>query len=336
MDVSVNQISGISVSPTNIKKGSNIYFKGQIGDEFVRDIQQNKNDVNTNGIIDKVKGLFGFDKEKVKDVFESFITAIKNLSKENNELKNKLQYSVNSNNKTIEELNETKRELAGMQNQISSANYEKSLAQQEAQDARLEADKAKEEALKARQEAQEAKLEAEEARKIAAKYEPMTRIKSVSEADIVTPQKFVDTILELDENNQNALDGMFKFLTTGEGQETVLKQLENHRIIRKALQDTNYPIDSTFLNNVEEIYPKIWETNLREYANDYENDDMQVLLSLLKETIDNNKSNTYLHNDVAKEIIKDNAVALISPFTDESVDEKQLKNLVTKYVNQVN
>jgi len=283
-------------------------FTGAIGDKFVREMM-NGNNVSSKQILDAVKGTFGLKTEKVEDVLESLLDRISTLSAESKYRAQQLQDNTIAARKEIETVKQD------AQNKINQV-HEWNRTSIQAKDRELAA---KDEEVKT-------------AKEIAAKYEPMAKVKSIDEIGTVMPDEAIKTLDEMAENKEKSTASMVEYLLTGKGQEEALAQLNRAAVIEKARLDG--------VTNVTEVENKI-NSLQKEYRLYYVNNPQNLALEMIGNGLRWNPKGEYLASPAIREQLKTNAMGILTPLcdnnfynTDIKATEKNLESIfedVTKF-----
>ncbi len=255
---------------------SSVAFTGIRGDKIVSDLAKFE-DVKLADVMKDLKGAFGLKTDKVEDVIESLLAAVK--------------AGFNKEAVTAEELKVTKSSLER--------------AEQKAKDAQEDiADlkevfsgtiKAKTVALK------EKEAELKKAQEFADKFKPMSTVKSVDELGAIMPNEAIKVANEFKESKSKAAQSMMDFLLTGKGQEEFLSQLERNNIISKARRDGLADI------------PEVDEALKHVYTDISHN----FILDVIKNSLKTCSKGDYVLSNAMSEQIKKNAAAILLPNVDE-------------------
>ena len=192
-------------------------FKGAIGDSIVAGIEKGT-EVNPSKIIEQVKGKFGLNGEKVKDVIESMLDKVKSLT----ETDKYLDRTIKEGEEKVQNLTEKK------QNSIKQA--EESL-----ENTFLNGFK--------RQEKQMAEKEAKiaELKEFSAGFDGF-KIKSAEEVEGLMPDAAIETMKSMVETKDSAADSMLKFLFTGEQPTEAIDWLNKGTQLHKTYRDGVFDI----------------------------------------------------------------------------------------------
>lgn len=264
---------------TNSKQ-NNIQFKGVRGDKIVGDIIRGA-EVKPDSVIKEIKGTFGIKTDKATDILESFIEKIKTLFKEKTDYSKRL-------NEAEEKIREFPREK---QNAVRTAEDELRKYYQSIIDSK-------------NRKLTEREKELQEAKDFAAKYEPMTKVKSINEIDVIMPERAKEILNEVIENKVPAYKSMENFLFEGKGQEEALKQLDRFMELSKAQIDGifNIPEMSNLLNTAQ-----------REHHIYISNEPLFNMQNMIERTLSDTKKADYLESKTIREQVKKNAMALLTP-----------------------
>lgn len=287
---------------TNSKQ-NNIQFKGVRGDEIVGAIIRGA-EVKPDSVIKKFKGTFGINTDKATDILESFIENIGTLFKE------KTDYS--------KRLNEAEKEIRKFPREKEDAVFKAESKLREYFQSIISGKNAelvqKDKELKA-------------AKDFAAKYEPMTKVKSINELDVIMPERAKELINEVIENKVPAYKSMEDFLFEGKGQEEALKQLNRFMEISKA------QIDGIF--NIPEMEKLIAGINNKHHIYITGNT-LYNMQNMIERALSGSKKVDYLESKTIREQVKKNAMALLTPHTDNRYSNTTAKAIDTELDNNIN
>ena len=255
-------------------------FKGALGDKFVSKLAKGET-VEVKEVMDAVKGTFGPKSEKVADVFESLLGRVQVLT------------SNNEANLRGRQIAESK--LAEVPKQIQDAELK----------TRAELSEAFQTVLNEKNAELAAKdVELKAAKEYAAKYEPMSSVKSIEEIGVVMPEQVIETLKEMVEHKAEAADSMFNFLMTGKGQEAAVAQIERHNVFARAFHDgvVNIP-------EVNEAMDKI------RYNNDLyvSSEPLSFTIDLIEKALRGNPKGSYLESYAIRNQVKANAMGFLTP-----------------------
>ena len=256
----------------NLNKRCQTTFQGRIGDEFVAKLAKGA-DINTAGVMKELKGTFGLKSSNVEDALESLIGKVKELFNENKNITNRL--------------NEAQDNIANFPKEKQKAVFEAENSLRNSFNLKIN---------KKNQEIEQLKNEAEQAKILAAKYEPMVRVKSVEEIDTVLPKQAIQTIDEMIANKIPARKSMFEYLMTGKGQEKALEQIERNNVMLKAFRDdvTKIPSVAQKAEEMAEnkmvyaLNPAIYTLRLAEKSLKGAPDGANILSKSIKEQVKQN------------------------------------------------
>ena len=270
-----------------------VAFRGNLGDKFVKEIV-NGSYVTPERVLEEVKGTFGISKDKLKDVFESFINRIRNMSEEKVNLR--------------KQLHEAERKILRFPKEKEQA----------VENTREEMRKSYESFVAAKNNEVSAKdKELQEARSIAEKFKPAYSVKSIEEIGIVMPDKAIEVINEMAAKRKAACSSMLEYLFTGKGQEEALAQIERNNILFKARKDGIFNI-----KDVDEVYSKNLKKGVRSMY------DFDYTIELISHALEESSKGNYILSPVIKAQIKKNAMALLSPMANTKADKYANNSLV--------
>lgn len=255
----------------------NVQFRGVEGNNLLKEISRDT--VITDFVkkfMDKVSGaLGGLKKDKVKDVFESFVGEIQSLRKEVNRLKVK---SDGAESKIAKFPQEKQKAVDDVTMRMSGILQGKN---EEIAGLHSEIDKLK-------------------------KYEGLIKVKSVEEIGTIMPERAIEIMREMVKEEIPARKSMEKFLFDGNFGELgkVREQIERNVSLCKAQADGIF--------NIAEV-AKANESILRA-ENLYYGDDVNAALRLISYTLDGSVKGDYLSSPVLRAQIKENAMALLRQF----------------------
>lgn len=280
--MNINAISSVNSYSANYSNQNKVAFKGRIGDQFVGKLERGM-EVKVSDILGEVKGTFGLKSEKVEDVIESLINKIKSLNSE----------KISSANA----LNEAKQKIHKFPEEKTKA----------VNDARSEIIEAYESRIKKyADETLTAKQEAKKAKEFAEKFEPMSKVKSIEELDVILPEQAIKVADEVIENRVAANKSMFEFLMTGKGQEEALKQMERNNILLKARIDG--------IEEIPAVKSKIEEVNKHYLHVMYPID---RTINMIKNALKGAPNGNYILSSKIQENVKKNAMALLAPLSNK-------------------
>ncbi len=269
-----------------VQNRNNVQFKGRLGDEIVKEITQGAG-VKPEVVIKKIKGTFGSVKtDRAEDIFGSLIATVKNFFDEKNIL-------------TIR--------LSDAESRIRRFPQEKENA---ISDAENKLRKSFQEALRAKDiELAQKERELKAAKEFAAKYEPMTRVKSIEEISTVMPEQAKTLLNELVANKTVARKSMEDFLFSGKGQEEAMKQVNRVATLHTAYCDGVFKIPE--INALAENIRK--EENIFPYTTP-----LTALQNIIENTLLGSEKGNYIVSKSIREQVKKNAMALLTPHTDNN------------------
>lgn len=268
----------------NSLKQNKVTFQGALGDKFVRDIALMA-DVDTNAIMKEIKGTFGPKTEKVQDVIESFVDALRKMTLQGKKLEG--------------DLRQANEKISQFPNEKNNAVFE---AEKRLRTSFMETLNAKNKEIEA------AKAETKEAQDLLEKYKPVVNVKSVEEIGTVMPDKVLEVLNEMVEHKAAANKSMFEFLMTGKGQEEALAQIERNNILQKARKDGILNI-----SEVGEASNKI----SREHSLFTGYSESNFTVNLIEKALMSDAKGEYLASKVVKDQVKKNAMAILAPMADE-------------------
>lgn len=284
----------MNYSKNNSMKKNQVAFQGALGDKFVRDITLMA-DVDANKIMKELKGTFGPKTEKVQDVIESFVDALRKMTLRGKQLEGDLRQA----NEQISKFPKEKQEAV--------LKAETSMA------------KSCREAIDAKNKEMEAlKAETKEAKEALEKYKPVVDIKSVEEIGTVMPPKALETIKEIAEHKMEATKSMFNFLMTGQGQEEALAQIGRCTILQKAYKDGIFSIGS-FKQEADKIFK---ENNIYGW-----NWSGGFALNIIKDALKSTPEGSYIASSAIKEQVRKNAMAILTPLADDLYSNTNLGSI---------
>ena len=288
----IRSMSAVKYSSQNNFNRENVNFKGKLGDTLLKEVSSGKVP-EINSVISKVKGTFGFSSDKLKDVFESMLNALKRLSVDNSlknaeilNLQNKLKNFDNEKENLVLSLENKDKHIKSLENELSLM-----------------------------------KQSLKEKNELLQKNEQIFKVKSLNELEVPTSEKVLNTIRELDYNFEESYKSFGNYLINGVGQEAFLKQLERINLIQKAKADGMF--------NIEMIKD---ELNSSHKSGNIQVDSYHYALDVLRSLLILDPIGENLKSKTMCEQIKINAETLINPlkdsryYTSDSV-EKTLKNV---------
>lgn len=301
MNLSVTPVGYSQNFKNNAVKQNNpqVAFQGARGDKIVYDILRGV-DVQPKDIMKEVKGTFGIKTDSLMDVLESFVDKIRALNGEKGSLAAKLTDAQNEiakfPDKQMNLQMETERQMReGFQSVLAAKDKEVAAA----------------------------KAEAKEAKEFAAKYEPAVKIKSVDEIDTIMPEEALKVFDEMIEHKVAARKSMFDYLFTGKGQEEALAQLDRSAMMGKAMRDGFFNIDD---------FSSAIDTKARANGLYFWGRGTDSVLALIKSALTGDLKGEYIASPVVRETVKNNAMALLTPFIDKKAPraEEALLSLEAK------
>ena len=254
-------------------------------------------------LVKEVKGTLGVNKEKAKDIFEAFIASVRDLIKENDGVRTSLKEANDRISRFPREKDDAVFKAESklreyFQNIISGKNAE--LAQKD--------------------------KELKDAKDFAAKYEPMAKVKSINEIGVIMPERAKELINEVIENKVPAYKSMEEFLFEGKGQEEALKQLDRFMEISKAEADGIFNILSM---------EKLLDSLKQEHRIYISNTPLWNIQNMVENALSGSEKADLLESKTIKAQVKKNAMALLTPHTDNRYSnttvnaiEKELDNMI--------
>jgi len=290
---------------TNLNRNTAPAFKGALGDKFVREITKGGS-VETKEIMEAVKGTFGLKSEKVSDVIDSLLGKIQSLMRENADKTNRIDEQTHRAKQEMELLrSQTRKEI-----QETEERCQNSL-------------RAKDNQLAAKDE------EVRTAKELAAKYEPMAKVKSIEETGVVMPNDVLRVLNEMVENREKSIGSTVEYLMTGKGQEEALAQLNRSAVIQKAYREG--------IMGIAEIYEAA-NSIAREYGL-RAGDPRCTLLRMIENGLCWDSKGSYLSSPVVRQQVKTNAMGLLTPLCDEKYcntnvgsTEKELEEIFDRVI----
>ena len=271
----------------------NVAFEGVKGDHIVRRLAQ-FDDVKVSEVMQELKGTFGPKSEKVEDVIESFIAALKERFSKEAVASDQIKVYQSSLERAEQRIKEAEDEVSDVREAFSGALKAKTAALKE-----------KEEELKKAQE-------------IANKYKPMASVKSVDELGVIMPDEVIKVAQEMQRNKSNAAQSMMNFLLSGKGQEEALAQIERNNILQRARLDhlDDIPGVSAAFKQMNDngVYPNVSHA---------------FIIGMIKNSLLTCPKGDYILSNTMGEQIKKNATAILLP----NIDEKCLPHYVGEKSN---
>lgn len=290
----------LNQSPYRIKQNNTMQFKG-IGNEFVKELENGK-DVKPEQIVDAVKGTFGLNTEKVRDVL--------------NELRSRATILIHKDKNCDADIKHFEEQLAEkteINERIAKETEEKTIKYIE--------DGFKHQETKIKE--QESKIK--ELNEFSAKYKDLTPI-TYNEARVLTPQETIETIKSMSEGVKDAHEDMLNFLLTGKGGEKAVKYANQGTELWKTYSDGVFKI------------PEVEEAN-KEFKGQRVSSPEQTLMGLMENSLYVNPKGAYINAGPIRNQVKKNAVALLSTFsenpegTEQTVDKmlEKVKNMQSDF-----
>ena len=286
--------------PNNSSKPA---FKGDLGRQFVKEIENGK-DIKPEQIVDAVKGTFGLNTDKVKDVLDELRSrATILIHKEQNVDANTKYYE-----KQIADMTERNARVAERTEIETVKNIKKDL--------KLQEEKINEKETKIR-----------ELNEFSAQYRALKPI-SFDEAKILTPEETINTIISMSENAKSAHEDMLNFLFTGKGGQEAIKYTNQGTELWKTYSDGVFNI------------PEVNEVH-KQHKGQRISSPESTLVELMTNALFANPKGGYIHSTSISKQVKKNAIAILSTISDspkeaEKTVDKILNDVKTKQTNLSN
>ena len=298
------QVSAISQANTlsnkrNLSPNSsiNVNFQGVLGTKLLNKLSETNN-LEKSEVFDAMKGIFGFKKNRVKDVVEEFLREIK-------ELRQEIVAITNGKNAKLAEVE-----------RLYNEKLNNSLLGEKQLNNTLQFKNEKIQQLTA---------EVEKLTKANKKYSLMANVKSVNEIGALTESQLINVLKESYEKLGIARKSMYEFLTTGKGQEEALAQAERANVILKAYKDgmMNNPV----------IVRKCNEFNKNNISVSYTAE--ESLKSLIRGALIGAPDSSWMYSNAVQKQMTENAKAIILPHMNERyADYKMLEAEKIKVLDQ--
>jgi len=270
-------------------------FTGAIGDKYVQKLVSGV-DVRPDELVKEMKGTFGIKTDKAEDIMESLIGKVKELLNVNSAQANKIESQEDAINILNCELDKhiirVHEESAAFDDLLRS--HKKTMA-------------AKDNELNAMKEQ-------------LTKYESVAKVKPISEIGVVMPEAAIKIMDEMIEHNPKALDSMHTFLMTGKGQEEALAQIERNNVLAKAYDEGMFMIGEVENKGAE----------LRQEGVTWCSSPLFYAQRLMEQVLQTSPKADYLRSHAIASQVKDNAMAILTPLTDNKYSNTTVKAISSK------
>lgn len=301
----MNTINAINAIRTNnyinLKNNSNapitseqpvVSFKGALGDSLLKEVSTSGVVPKVETIFSKIKGAFGFNSDKTKDVIESFVELTKNLVSENRVLTSeKANLNSKLNNVTNSMKTETQRYM-----------------ERERGFARIMEQK---DDIIRKKDAEIAEL---------SKYKKLADVKPIEELGLVMPEEVKSTLGALKASNNEAHQSLLEYVMTGKGQEPLLEQIQRNNVILKSYKDE--------MHKVPEVKEAI--ANAQKEGAVYTCNNDMFICNMLENGLSLDSKGDLLHNPKIFKTVQTNVNALLEAIGSPAPEgvEKSLKKIL--------